>query len=91
MEPEAAPARRKVSSHLEQILSQMNTLKSERAEQEMAAERTRLDFEGEKKKYAEGAVLLIHFRDKLDPDPLLLQYSVPADELFLGSSRRCET
>ena len=55
MEAEVAPARRKVSSHLEQILSQMNILKAERAEQEKAAERARLDFEGEKKKYAEGA------------------------------------
>ena len=55
MEAEVAPARRKVSSHLEQILSQMNILKAERAEQEKAAERTRLDFEAEKKKYAEGA------------------------------------
>ena len=34
MEAEVAPARRKVSSHLEQILSQMNILKAERAEQE---------------------------------------------------------
>ena len=79
MTADASSARKRVSSHLEEILSQMEQLKAEKEGQEQEVERQRMMFNEEKKKYASGA-LRAH-PDSARGHSLTLTRNLPSPEL----------